>query len=279
MRQPEVRRWEVEWDRRYFAAARGKSAADVAWLRSLRAEYASSTGATAASVLWDLKKCYEHGRYTLLATEAREVQFPLAVARLAVAMYSAPRRLMLDGAFAEPIIPTRGFIAGCTHALAALKATMVRRMDAFVLRNPATDPDLYVDDIEVQVVGSATSVPVDLGRAVRDLSGVLVNDLGYTVAEDKAIVMSNDAQVLKTIIDDVGHIAGTAEEAANKLGVEYTCGRRRPARGGPRRARYRKQLARRRRLSKLKRLGCSIAQVVRRGLIPAASYGGGSFMG
>ncbi len=274
VRQAEVRRWEVAWDRRYFAAARGKSAADVAWLRSLRAEYASSTGATAASVLWDLKKCYEHGRFTLLAEEAREVQFPLAVARLAVAMYSAPRRLMLDGAFAEPVVPTRGFIAGCTHALAALKATMIRRMDAFVLRNPATDPDLYVDDIEVQVVGSKTSVPVDLGRAVRDLASVLVDDLGYPLAEDKAIAMANDAQVLKAIIDDVGHIAGTAEEATNKLGIEYTCGRRRPARGGPRRTRYRRQLARRRRLSKLKRLGCSIAQVVRRGLIPAASYGG-----
>ncbi len=274
VRQVEVRRWEVDWDRRYFAAARGKSAADVAWLRSLRAEYASSTGATAASVLWDLKKCYEHGRYALLAHEAREVQFPLAVARLAVAMYAAPRRLMLDGAYAEPIVPTRGFIAGCTHALAALKATMIRRMDAFVRRNPSTDPDLYVDDIEVQVVGSKASVPADLGRAARDLAEVLVNDLGYPLAEDKAIAMANDEQVLKAIITDIGDIAGSAEHAANKLGIEYTCGRRRPLRGGPRRARYRKQLARRRRLSKLRRLGCSVAQVVRRGLIPAASYGG-----
>ncbi len=86
--------------------------------------------------------------------------------------------------------------------------------------------------------------------------------------------MSNDSQVLKIIVDDIGHLAGTAEEAANKLGIEYTCGKRRPKRGGPRRARYHKQLTRRRRLTKLQKLGCSIGQVVRRGVIPAASYGG-----
>ena len=43
---------------------------------------------------------------------------------------------------------------------------------------------------------------------------------------DKAIAMANDAQVLTAIIEDVGHIAGTAEEAASKLGIKYTCGRR-----------------------------------------------------
>ncbi len=124
------------------------------------------------------------------------------------------------------------------------------------------------------MIGSKTSVPADLGRAAKDLANILVNELGYPLAGDKAVAVSNDDQVLKAIVADIGHLAGTAEEAANKLGIEYTSGKRRPKRGGPRRARYGRQLMRRRRMTKLRKLGCSIAQVVKRGLTPAASYGG-----
>ncbi len=63
-------------------------------------------------------------------------------------------------------------------------------------------------------------------------------------------------------------------EVVSKLGVEYTCGRARPRTGGPRRMRYKKQTARRRRLGKLSRLGCRVAQVVKRGLNPSCTYGG-----
>ncbi len=253
VRQPHVRRWEADWDRKYMAAARGKSTADVAWLRALRAEYASSTGATAASILWDLKKCFEHGRHSLLAHEARELQFPLAVARLAVSMYSAPRRLMLDGSFAEPVIPSRGFIAGCSNARAAINATMLRRRDALVLRNPSADLDVYVDDIELQA----------LARAANDLVAIFESDLGYPLAQDKAIVIANADGITDLIIDATNGKAGEATEVTSKLGIEYTCGRRRPKRGGPLRPRYKKQVARRRRLGKLRKLGCKVAQVVR----------------
>ncbi len=273
VRQPHVRSWELAWDRRYLAAARGKSTSDVAWLRALRAEYASGSGATAASVLWDLKKCYEHGRHVLLATEARELNFPLAIARVAVAMYTSPRRLTLDGAFAEAVKPSRGFIAGCSNALAAIKATMIRRMDSFILRHPRTDLDMFVDDLELQSIGTKASVPADLIAAVNDLSEVLEGELGYPLAEDKAVVVANDDDVCKAIVDGSNGKAGTAAVVTSKLGIEFTSGRRRPSRGGPRRARYRRQLARRRRVGRLRKLGCKVTQVIRRGLCPAATYG------
>ncbi len=215
-----------------------------------------------------------HGGHALWADEAREVHFPLAVARLAVSMYTAERRLMLDGAYAEPVLPTRGFVAGCINALAAIKATMIRRLGSFVARNPDADVDIYVDDVELQTVGSKSAVVAAQTKAVLDLADVFERQLGYPLAGDKAVVIANDITIADEIVAATGGKAGTAARVANKLGVEYTCGRRRPPKGGPRRSRYRKQLGRRRRLGKLRRLGCNIAQVVRRGLTPAAAYGG-----
>ncbi len=274
VRQPYVREWESQWDRKYFAAARGKSTTDVAWLRALRAEYATSVGATAASTLWDLHKCFEHGGHALWADEAKEVYFPLAIARMAVSMYTAERRLMLDGAYAQPVIPTRGYVAGCTNALAAIKATMIRRLDALVARNPDADVDMFVDDVELQTIGSKSAVVIAQTKAVHDLADAFERQLGYPLAADKAVVIANDDVTAAAIVEATGGKAGTAVKVTSKLGVEFTCGRKRPARGGPRRLRYRRQLGRRRRLGKLKRIGCSVSQVIRRGLTPAATFGG-----
>ncbi len=274
VRQGYVRRWEAQWDRRYLAAARGKSATDVAWVRSLRAEYAASSGATAASILWDLRKCFDHGSHVLLASEAKELMFPLAVARLSVAMYTAERRLRLDNAFSQPIRPTRGFIAGCTNALAAIKATMIRRMDIFVTRNPRADLDIYVDDVEMQAIGPRTAVVDDLVRAAADMRAALVDDLDYPLADDKAVIIASDPEVAREIATRTEGKAGRVQAVTAKLGIEFTSGARRPTIGGPRRARYKRQVARRRRLSKLRKLGCRIIDVVRRGQLPAATYGG-----
>ncbi len=274
VRQSYVRRWEVQWDRKYLAAARGKSATDVAWVRSLRAEYAASSGATAASILWDLRKCFDHGSHVLLASEAKELMFPLAVARLSVAMYTAERRLRLDSAFSQPIRPTRGFIAGCSNALAAIKATMIRRMDTFVIRNPRADLDIYVDDVEMQAIGSRAAVIDDLVRAAADMRTALVDDLGYPLADDKAVIIASDPQVAREIAARTEGRAGRVQAVTEKLGIEFTSGAKRPTLGGPRRARYKRQAARRRRISKLRKLGCRIIDIVRRGQVPAATYGG-----
>ncbi len=274
VRQRHVRAWEAQWDRRYLAAARGKSAADAAWLRSLRAEYATASGTTAASILWDLRKCFEHGSYTLLATETKQLLFPVAVARLSVAMYTSERRLRLDKAFSAAITPTRGYIAGCTNALASIKATMIRRMDAYIRRNPSVDVDIYVDDIEMQSIGPRAATVDALVKAAKDMQDVLTNHLGYPLAHDKAVVVANDREVAEEIVRGTDGMAGTAKAVTEKLGVEYTSGARRPARGGPRRARYCRQLMRNRRVGKLKRLGCKVINVVRRGQQAAATYGG-----
>ncbi len=274
VRKPLLHRWERAYSRGYFAAARGKSAADAAWNRALRAEHATLVGASAGSILWDLRKCFEHGNRALLAREAEALQFPLAMARLAVAMYAAERRLCLDGAFSDPVEATRGFIAGCAWALACIKVTLVRRLDAYVIRHPHADSEFYVDDVEVQSVGQAKSVVRDLVAAAVDLADILENTLGYPLAADKAVVIASDDAIAAEIIKRTDGKAGKLVRVTEKLGIEYTAGKRRPKRGGPRRERLRRQLARQRRITKFRKLGGSARVVAARGQLPAAMYDG-----
>ncbi len=271
-RADEVRNWERKWERRYFAAGPSKSAEGAAWNAALRAEVAAAANAETVSVLWDLLKCFEHGRHGLLAEEARRVGFPLAIARMSVAMYRAERRLVIDDAVSEAINPTRGFMAGCARALALIKVVMVRRIDAFVARNPRIALDLYVDDVELQGVGTFRVVNT-MADAVNDLRTVLCDDLGFPLAEDKSQVVASSKEIADAVVAATNGAAGCVAEQAVKLGVEMSAGKRRGTRGGYKRARFDKALARQRRLMKFKKMGGVAVKIAKRGIIPAATYG------
>ncbi len=275
VRKPLLHDWERTWSRAFFAAARGKSAADATWNRALRAEHAALVGASAGSILWDLRKCFEHGRHDILAAEAEALGFPMAMARLASAMYAAERRLNLDGAYSRAVKPTRGFVAGCAWAMACVKVTLLRRLDAFVLRHPSIAFELYVDDAEIQAVGQGKSVARDLAAAATDLADLLEKEAGYPLAHDKAVVVASEQRVAAEVIRLTDGKAGKLAAITEKLGIEYGAGKRRPRRGGPRRARIGKQMARKRRIAKLQRMSGAAARiVVSRGVLPAAMYDG-----
>ncbi len=272
VRADDVRDWERRWAREYFAAGPGRSAESAAWRAAFRAELAAASRADSASVLWDLLKCFEHGRHTLLADEVHAVGFPIAVARMAVEMYKAERRLLVDEAVSGPIFPTRGFMAGCSRALALIKVVMVRRMDVFVSRHPRVCLDLYVDDVEMQAVGTLR-IADTLASAVDDLEKVLCDELGFALAHDKAQVVASTQEIAEAIAAKTGGRAGKVACRAVKLGVEMTSGKKQGRAMRHRRARLRKALSRQRRLTKFKRMGGAASIVARRGVIPAATFG------
>ncbi len=267
-----VRDWERKWARRYFAAGPGKSAEGAAWQAAMRAEIAAAANAESASILWDLLKCFEHGSHELLAQEVQRMEFPTAIARMAVEMYRAERRLVIDDAVSEAIEPTRGFMAGCARALALVKVVMIRRVDAYVARHPRVALDLYVDDVELQAVGTDRIVGT-LAEAALDLRKVLCEDLGFPLADDKAQVVASTKEIADEIVERTGGAAGRAAERAVKLGVEMTSGKRSGRCGGHKRARFNKAMARQRRLMRFKRMGGVAEKVARRGIIPAATFG------
>ncbi len=272
VRAGEVRDWERRWARSYFAAGPGKAADAAAWRTALRAEMAAAAGADSASVLWDLLKCFEHGRHFLLAQEASEVEFPIVIARMSAEMYRAERRLIIDDAVSEAVSPTRGFMAGCARALALVKVLMVRRMDAYVARHPRVTLDIYVDDVELQAVGTERIIET-MAKAVEDLREVLVDDLGFPLADEKARVIGSTEEIKSGIIAATGGAAGVGAERAVKLGVELGSGKRIGRRGGHKRDRLRKAMARQRRLFRFKKMGGAAVKVVRRGVIPSTAFG------
>ncbi len=271
IRAGEVRDWERKWARDYFAAGPGKSAEAAAWRSALRAELATASNASSASVLWDLLKCFEHGQHFLLASEVEAVEFPMALARMSSEMYKAERRLVLDEAVSQAVHPTRGFMAGCARALALIKVLMIRRMDAYVARHPRVNLDWYVDDVELQAVGTRRIVQT-ISAAVADLREVL-RQLGFALANEKARVIASDNDLVQEIVEATGGSAGRAAGAAIKLGVELTSGKRAGRVGGLKRSRMRKALARQRRLTKFRAMGGSACKVVRRGVIPSTAFG------
>ncbi len=139
--------------------------------------------------------------------------------------------------------------------MACIKVTLVRKLDAYVSRHPHADSEFYVDDVELQSVGQAKSVVRDLVAAAIDLADVLENVFGYPLAADKAVAIASDDAIAAEIIRLIDGKAGKLVKVAEKLGIEYTAGKRRPRRGGPRRARLKKQLARQRRITKFRKMG------------------------
>ena len=49
-----------------------------------------------------------------------------------------------DQATADPVKPLMGIIAGCTNAMALVKAYMIREIDGLVKRHPLVVWDMYI---------------------------------------------------------------------------------------------------------------------------------------
>ena len=79
-----------------FGAERGKAPLDIVWRHSFRAESATVNGGHFVVVLWDLHKCYEQVDHALLIAAARRHGYPLAILRLCIYSYRAPRRIVYN---------------------------------------------------------------------------------------------------------------------------------------------------------------------------------------
>ena len=84
------------------------------------------------AILWDLRKCYENVRRTMLAHQCAEMDFPILLARLAIGTYAWHRIIMHHGAASRVIVPTSGIVAGCYAATTLLKAYMVKAIDKYL---------------------------------------------------------------------------------------------------------------------------------------------------
>ena len=80
--------------------------------------------------LVDLSIAYELVRHNLAAWKAREVGFPLVVARMALLQNGSRRVIKIGRACSLPIRTSTLIVAGCDHATAFLKAILLGTADS-----------------------------------------------------------------------------------------------------------------------------------------------------
>ena len=275
-RRPMCDQWEHENDRAYYAASKGRSTVDCVWRQAVRSQVAVSRGEQAASVLWDIK-FYENVSHKKLVDRAIRKGFPVALIRVAIQMYRAPRHLSLKGLTLGGLHPSHGVVAGCAAATTFVKVYTLDPLDGFLLRNPFAQLDVYIDDFNIGAQGTPTSIQYTLTEAAEDLSGVIQEEFECSISLEKAAVVASSDLTLRLVRKGLGGLSGEHTTTSKNLGVDYAAGRmtcRQSRMSLTRRKRIAKVVRRKQRLRRLVRVAKQRAQkIFTTGMKPAGTYG------
>ena len=258
-----------------FAADCDNAAVDVVWRHACRAELAQSSSQKFAVVLWDLHKCYEMVNHSLLCDAARRHMYPLAILRLALCTYRAPRRILLNGIISREICPQAGILAGCSSATTELRLLLLDAVRLHNIRHPLINLNVYVDDVALDAVdASRIELAEKLSDAAFDLAVSLERDAQLPIARNKSSVLSNDRQAAKLIRNCLGDLGGPSLGTVRSLGADFWCAAPSVRNVMPIRAARRRSVATRKsRLKALKRAVPAVAaQVYFCGCLPALQF-------
>ena len=151
-------RWATAHRRPYFFGEQGKSCDTCVWIQAAAAEFATERQQAAASVLFDLKKAYEHIRYDVPRRAAEKHDFPLLLMRLLLSFYSMMRVLSLGNLVAFGCLPMRGVVAGCSFADIMMRLTLIDTLDRVSEAWPSLRLADVVDDFQMLRIGNARRV-------------------------------------------------------------------------------------------------------------------------
>ena len=209
-----------------FLASKGRSSLDAVWRKSVLAEIAVSKREVFATLLADLRKCYDHISHSVLAARGGGCGFPIAILRLSLLTYSWSRRLQLQGAFSRVIWPSRSIIAGSCFATYQLKVALRSIIWKVMQAHPSASIGFFVDDASVSASGSTSfGVANTVAGASADLLAALRND-DLDISLDKTSVVSSSSSCAKRIAAQLGLPTCTIGKSAKDLGVDFTAGNR-----------------------------------------------------
>ncbi len=282
--QTHIEKWEEEHDRPYLAAGKDRSPSDVVWRQAARAEKeveGDRERGAAGGLLWDMSTFFERLNRRKLRRRLVALDFPMPLARLAMAAYSGPRVLTMTGALSQPIYSWRGVAAGCGLAVAFTRAYYIPPFDHMMMDLRTTfgrtlDFDAYFDDVVLTGTGTEKEVEYALGEGHIILADVIEKELDCAIEVGKAAVVASSRGLATRLIKRIGRRAGPRRTTAVNLGIDYAPGRKRSAQGGEskRAIRFRglgRKMARFRKLCKV--VGGKASKVFVAGPLPYAVYG------
>ena len=165
--------WEARHQRTYFAAGAGQRPLATVWRAALQAEQRSRDATQVGGmVCHDLEAFYDNIHHDVLRQAARAHGVPATLLETALACYTGPRYLAVDGFGTSGLLHTdQGVMAGCSLCTTWAKLATLDPMDAVVAKwGPrAVGMNLYIDDVVMCTYGSEDAVITRLGGATETL--------------------------------------------------------------------------------------------------------------
>ncbi len=220
---------------------------DVVWRQLARAEAGTAVGLTSIATLWDMDSFFDSINRVRLWRMIVKHDFPLPLARVAFAMYDAPRALSLEGEMSCPAYARNGVVPGCPLAMALTRVFCIDPFDDFVEQltlqvGDAGDYDAYVDDLVLTITAPEDQAAQLMVTAAKLLEEQVVDVMGCSIETSKAAVVSSSSRAAREVARRLGDLAGSEKghEAAVNLGCDFAPGRPRRVHGraGKRKRRY-----------------------------------------
>ena len=158
---------------------------------------------TAAQVLYDVEKFYDHARWDVILATAEKVEYPLLVLALALQMHGAPRRVATADAVSDLIWPRRSLMAGCSQGTDLARLALWSVLEYVHAAYRPRELNTWVDDLAHQERGRKQDVVHKIVQVAEALVAGL-QELGFKVAAKSTILAHPLA---------VGHDIVTAEGA------------------------------------------------------------------
>ena len=270
-----VKEWERSHTHDYgFAAQKGKSPVDIVWRHSCLAEIAKNQDSFFLAVLWDLWKCYDSINHYKLIQAAHKHGYPVAILRIALLSYRAPRRMLYNGVVSREIWPTASIVAGNATATAELRLLLLDVAIAMDYHHKNVTLNIFIDDIILDTMSHDKHVVIqNMSAATEDLAHWIESECDLLIAPQKSAVISNSLPLAGLLRRCLKSLGGPPLGSVRSLGVDFWAGSLKKPPMKVRRSRQARLAMKRPRLAKLKKASPKAASLVYVcGFMPSALY-------
>ena len=193
LRRPLAQKWENEHDAPYFWGCQVKACDRAAWAQSIMVAAAKGRQQSAASLLLDLAKFYEHVGHDHTWEEGRKTCFPTRLLACWCASYEGWRFFEADKCATFPFWAFGTILPGCSGATTAAKLMLATLLETVATRLPTNRLWNVVDDISGHVAGTPKMVQVLTVEAGRLLVECLqARDLPLSKGKSKVLIDGPD---------------------------------------------------------------------------------------
>ena len=218
-----VQQWEKDHTHDYgFAAQSNRSPIDVVWRQACLSEIAKSNALFFVSVLWDLWKCYDSVDHERLIVAAHKHGYPVAVLRLALLSYRAPRRITFRGIVSREVLPTASIVAGNATATTELRLLLLDLAISMATHHSNVSLNIFIDDIVLDAMSDDKHQVVrDMCAATEDLAFLAQDQCNLLIAAEKSAVLSNSIPIAGLVRRCLKDLGGPALGSVRSLGVDF----------------------------------------------------------